>query len=243
MNINSQKLSDLIQGYVKKQTEKNQSLSENRISEHLGISAPTFNRILNGRSQPSLTTLMKLSKFIPEIKKFIPEDLFEVVFEKTKSELLGDKLEALLDDPDTFLIYALAFSDFGITEDYIIKNLGSHKIKKLKNLEKEGYIKREGNGIGVYKAIENKQITMSFKLIQKHIETLNKFYKPHKSENNYAFYGIDRLNKKGVLELMRANKEFHEKTTDIMNKKENKGDISVFSTGISDIFFKQTFEE
>lgn len=244
MNINSQKLSDLIHNYVRKQTKQNKQLSENRVSEQLGIPAPTFNRILNGRSKPSVYTLIKLSKYIPEVKNFLPREMFEVVFEKTNGEMLGEKLEALLFDPDMFLIYALAFCDNGITEDFIIRHFGSEKISKLKVLEKEGFVvkkKEEDSDTVVYKAGQ-KQITTSFKLIQKHIETLNKFYKSDKPENNYAFYGIDTLNKQGVLELMRANKEFHKKTAEIMNKKENKGDIPVFSTGISDMLFEQTIK-
>ena len=146
--------------------------------------------------------------------------------------------------PDIFVIYALALSDFGITEDFIIKNYGSQKIKKLKALEEEGFIKREDNGLGVYRATKNREMTESFQLIKKHIETLNQFYNPNKPDRNYAFYGIDRLNKRGVLEIMKATNKFHEKVADIVNKKENTGDIPVFSTGVSDILFDddQPFE-
>ena len=237
MNKNNQRLSDLLQSYVTKQEEKNSKLSESQISEQLDIPASTFNRLINRQSQPSLETLIKLSKFIPEVKEFLPSEMFEVVLEKTSGERLGKKLEVLLSDPDMFLIYALAFSDKGITEDFIIKNLGSTKIKKLQILEKEGFIERKGNGLGIYKVTTQKQITSSFQLIKKHIDILNKFYRPDQPEKNYAFYAVDRLNERGVSELMRANKEFHGKVADIMNKKENKGDISVFSTGLSDILF------
>ena len=98
--------------------------------------------------------------------------------------------------------------------------------------------------IGVYRATENREMTESFQLIKKHIETLNQFYNPNKPDRNYAFYGIDRLNKKGVLEIMKATNKFHEKIADIVNKKENIGDIPVFSTGVSDILFDddQPFE-
>ena len=244
MDKYNQTLSELLQSYIQKQTHKNKKLSENRISEQLGIRAPTFNRILNGRAEPSLETLIKLSKFIPEIKKFLPENMFEIVLEKTSGERVGEKLESLLSDPDMFIIYALALSDFGITEDFIIKHYGSQKIKKLKTLEEEGFIKRESNGLGVYRATKNREMTESFQLIKKHIETLNQFYNPNKPDRNYAFYGIDRLNKKGVLEIMKATNKFHEKVADIVNKKENIGDIPVFSTGVSDILFDddQPFE-
>ena len=244
MRINTQKLSDLLQDYILQQTEKNGRLSESRISQKLDIPAPTFNRLMNGRAQPSLKTLVKLSKFIPEVKNFLPEEMFKVVLEKTNGEKLGERLEALISDSDMFLIYALAFSESGITEEFIIKNLGSQKIKKLRTLEEEGFIKREGNGRGRYKVTEKRQLTESFALIKKHIDTLNGFYKSAEPDKNYAFYGVDRLNKKGVLELMQAGKDFHGKITDIMNKKENKGDIPVFTTGVSDILFEeQSLEE
>ena len=43
---------------------------------------------------------------------------------------------------------------------------------------------------------------------------------------------------------MQATNKFHEKVADIVNKKENIGDIPVFSTGVSDILFDddQPFE-
>ena len=210
MTKNNQSLSDLIQNYIKTQTGKNKKLSETQISEQIGIRSSTFNRIVNGRSQPSLQTLLKLSKIIPEIKSFLPEEMFEVVLKKTNGELLGDKLESLLSDPNMFVIYVLALSERGITEEDIIKNFGSQKMDKLKTLEAEGFIKRERNGI-LYKATTNRKVTMSFNLIQKHIETLNKFYKPHKPEDNYCFYSLDSLNKKGLSELMQATKKISRK--------------------------------
>lgn len=239
MEKNHEKLSNLLQSYVKTRLEKKSRLSKNSISEQLGIEASTFNRILNGRTQPGLKSLIKLSKAIPEIKDFLPKELFSVVLEKTDGEMLGEKLERLLSDPDMFLIYALACSDVGITENFIIKNFGSKKISKLKILEKEGFIKKESNGIEVYKMTENRQITASFELIKRHIRILNQFYKPDEPESNYAFYGIERLNRKGVLKLMQATKEFHKKTIDIINEKENMGNIPVFSTGVSDIFLNE----
>ena len=240
MDINTQKLSNLLQNYISKQTDENSLLSDSQISQKLNIPTPTFHRILNGRSKPSLETLIKLSKFIPEIKEFLPKELFEVILEKTKGEILGKRLEVLLLDADMFLIYVLAFSDKGITEDYIVKNFGSKKIEKLKTLEKEGFIKREGNGLSIYRVTRDRQMTQSFELIKKHIKILNRFYKTQQPESNYAFYGIDRLNKKGVKELMKANKSYHKKVVDIMSDKENKGDISVFATGVSDLLFEKS---
>ena len=242
MDKNNQSLSDLLQNFIyTKQKEKNNRFSESQISQKIGIQASTFNRILNGRSKPSLETLVKISKVIPEVKEFLPKEMFEVIFEKTSSEKLGKRLESLLLDSDLFLIYALAFSKEGITEDYVVKNFGSKKIEKLRRLEKEGFIKRQGNGLGLYKVTKDREFTESFQLIKKHIGILNEFYKPEQAQDNYAFYGVDRLNKKGVSELMHANKEYHEKIADIMNKEENKGDISVFCTGVSDILFEESF--
>lgn len=243
MNIDNQKLSDLIHKYIKKQTEQNKQLSASRVSEQLGIPAPTLNRIINGRSKPSMQTLIKLSKYIPEIKSFLPQEVFEVVLEKTNGEMLGERLEALLFDSDMFLIYALAFSDNGVTKEVIIQHFGTKKISKLTTLEKEGFIEKEGNnGMAIYKA-SKKQTTMSFKLVQKHIETLNKFYKINKPEDNYACYGMDTLNSKGVLELMLAIQEFHKKALKIMDKEENKGNTPVFFTAISDILFEPITEK
>ena len=243
MDQNNQSLSHLLKTYVKQQIEKNSLLSESQISQKLDIPIATFHRILNERGKPSLQTLIKLSKYIPEIKDFIPKEMFEVMLQKTSSESLGKRLETLLLDCDLFLIYALAFTEEGITEDYIVKNFGSKKIEKLRRLENEGFVKREGNGIGRYKVTKERQFTSNFEVIKKHIDILNEFYKPEAAERNYAFYGVDRLNRKGMRELMQVNKEYHEKAVEVMNKKENKGDISVFCTGVSDILFEESLNE
>ena len=243
MNIKSQNLSELLKAYIKQQTEKNSKLSESQISQQLDIPNPTINRILNRKTEPSVKTLIKLSKFIPEIKKFLPSEMFDVVFDKTNGEVFGEKLEKLLNDEEMFLIYTKAFSKNGITENFIIRHFGSDKLKKLELLKKEGFVKREGNGLGVYKVTKDRQFTSSFELIKKHIDMLNKFYDAKESKRNYAFYGINALNGKGIESLMIETKKYHAKVADIIEKEDNQGETLVFATGVSDILFEESFNK
>ena len=72
------------------------------MSKKIGIPPTTFNRLVNGYSQPNITTLSKLLKNIPALKNCLPEEIakaFEWAFEKSEQNYLptgnGSKITEL----------------------------------------------------------------------------------------------------------------------------------------------------
>ena len=61
------------------------------MAKKIGIPSTTFNRLINGYSQPNLITLSKLIKNIPALKNCLPEQIkkaFEVTLSATQEDLL-----------------------------------------------------------------------------------------------------------------------------------------------------------
>ena len=61
------------------------------LAKKIGIPSTTFNRLINGYSQPNLITLSKLIKNIPAIKNCLPEQIkkaFEVTLSAEQEDLL-----------------------------------------------------------------------------------------------------------------------------------------------------------
>ncbi len=242
----SEKIAEILREFLIEERQKNPSINETAISKKIDIPPTTFNRLLNGYSKKaSLTTIIKLIQFIPELKKNLPEEvvkMFEVTMEKKTSEYMGQMLEALLSDKYLFICWALAFSKKGITEDEIRESFGEHGLLALETLEKKNIVAK--NERGSYRIRElDKKITFSFQLIKAHLIFLAEEYKPGNLQTNYIQYRVDYLNEKGRDQLMQAHKEFHRKTQRIMSDKENKGDTPYFSAGFSDALLNRKLKE
>ena len=117
----SEKIAEILREFLIEERQKNPAINETAISKKIDIPPTTFNRLLNGYSKKaSVNTIIKLSQFIPALKKNLPEEIikvFEVTMEKKTSEYMGQMLEILLSDKYFFICWALAFSKKGITED------------------------------------------------------------------------------------------------------------------------------
>ena len=85
----SEKIAEILREFLIEERQKNPSINETAISKKIDIPPTTFNRLLNGYSKKaSLTTIIKLIQFIPELKKNLPEEIvkvFEVTMEKKTS--------------------------------------------------------------------------------------------------------------------------------------------------------------
>ena len=132
---------------------------------------------------------------------------------------MGSELENLLSKKHLFIAYALALSSHGITGKEILYCLGLEGIKALEILIKKGFIIKTNDN--KYKATEtNKGIILSFEVLKKHIRILSEEYKPDNIANNYLYYKMETLNKKGMKELYAIHKETHRKVQKLMEKEE-----------------------
>ncbi|MDE0151975.1 MAG: hypothetical protein OXK80_05730 [Bdellovibrionales bacterium] len=234
MAIDVNQFSEILRNYISEKQKINPTLSENQIANKIGISASTFHRMINCKAYPHFKTIIKLCETIPELKTFITYNITEVSDESKTSEYIGEELEDLMEDQNLFITYALAISHHGITEDEITYCIGYNGQKALRVLLDKGFVKKEGDR---YRATNQKKgIVLSFKVLKKHIVTLAERYKPDCKGNNYIFYKTESLNKAGIKELKKINKETHRKVQRLMEKEEYKGDTPMFSVGFCDMF-------
>jgi len=232
-----QDFSEILREHLFEERRKNPLANETTISKKMNIPPTTFNRLLNGYSKPSVNTILKLSRFIPELKKSLPKEvmnMFEVTLAGQSLQYIGHVLESLLSDKNLFLCWVLAFSKKGITEEEIKESFGQPGISALKTLEKENIISKDESGC--YRVIEkNKSAIFSFRLIKAHLIFLAEQYNPDNSRNNYIHYWVESLSREGREKVMRAHQEFHRVIRKIMEDERNKGDLPVFSIACGDM--------
>ena len=233
MKEDVEKFSAVLKDYVMERRKINPRLSESQIAHNLGISNATFHRIMNGRTYPNVRTLIALCKSIPKMKAVVTEEILEVTRESRTGRYVGEELEKALSNKYCFIAYALALSDKGVTEKEMLYCMGGQGRKALKTLMEKGFVKKDDNNI--YRAVAaNKGIILSFEVIKKHIQILAENYKPDNVADNYIYYKVETLNKKGMNALYEVQKEAHRKIQKIMEAEEYKGDIPLFSAGFFD---------
>ena len=236
MARNAEKFAGILKDYVFERKKINPKISESQIARSLGVSSTTFNRMLNYRAYPSVRNLLKLCKFIPKLKSLVTEDMLEVTRESKTGKYMGSELESLLSTKNLFIAYALSLSDHGVTEEELFYCIGHEGQKALLTLMEKGFIMKKEDGR--YKATgADKGIILSFEVLKKHLQILAANYKPDNTANNYIFYKLETLNKKGRAKLHEIYKETHRKVQRLMEDKEYKEDTPVFSAGFFDMFF------
>ena len=232
----NEQFSEILRNYVKGERQKNPSANETALAKKMDIPTATFNRLINGHFNPNTKTILKLSQFIPAMKKLLPKDISQVLEISMKRDFtpLEESLEALLYDKNVFLCWSMAFAQKGITEKEVKDSLGQQGVKALKTLEQNKIIEKNENLR--YKVIEkNKDTILSFRLMKAHLMFLAEQYKPDNLDKNYIYYWVDSLNKEGWKKVMRIHQEAHKKVQKVMDSEEYKGDISGFSIGCSDM--------
>ncbi|MDE0119826.1 MAG: helix-turn-helix domain-containing protein [Bdellovibrionales bacterium] len=233
----------ILREYLEEEQKKNPFANETTLAKKMDIPPTTFNRLLNGYSKPSVNTALKLSQFIPELKKSLPEEILQMLkltMDKEDFESMGKALATFLSEKHFFLCWILAFSNKGVTEEEIEDQFGKQGIRALRILEKNSLLlKEEDNHYRVNTDGEYKGTGLSFKLIKTHLIFLAKQYKPDNSKNNYIQYWVESLNEKGQQELMKAHHEFHKRVRRIMNSEDNRGSIPMFSIACSDSLLGQ----
>ena len=232
----NEQFSEILKDYVKDERQKNPAVNKTAIAKKMDIPPTTFNRLINGHFNPNTSTILKLSQFIPEMKKLLPSDIskiFEVSMKRNFTPL-GESLENLLYDKNVFLCWAMAFAEEGITEEEIKTILGQSGLKALKTLEQNKIVEKSENSR--YQVIEkSKDTILSFRLMKVHLMFLAEQYKPDNLDKNYIYYWVDSLNEDGWRKVMKIHQEAHKKIQKVMDSEEYKGDISGFSIGCSDM--------
>ncbi len=236
---------EILRDFVLEQKQKNPAVNETVISKKMDIPPTTFNRLVNGHSQPSSKTLSKLLPFIPELKNSLPKaisQILQVTLERENREYIEETLETLLFDKYCFLCWALSFSEKGITKEEVMKSFGQQGCAALETLVKKNIVSSNGNN--AYKVKENnKDTVLSFHLIKAHLMFLAEQYKPNNPSSNYIHYWVESVSKKAKKELLQAHRDFHRAVRKIMDSDESKGDELVFSVACSDSLLERESEQ
>lgn len=236
---------EILRDYILEQRQKNPSVNETSISKKMNIPPTTFNRLVNGHSQPSSKTLLKLLQFIPELKNSLPKEIsqiLQVTLERENRDYVEGSLETLLSDRHLFLCWALSFSERGITEAEVIKSMGQRGRTALKTLVQKKIVSKNGNS--TYKIIEkNKDTVLSFHLIKAHLMFLAEQYNPDKLSDNYIHYWVESVNKEAKRKLLKAHKDFHRTVRKIMDAEDSKGNELFFSIACSDTLLENELEQ
>ena len=247
------------------QKKKNPALSEVALSKKIGIPPTTFNRLVNGYSQPNMTTLSKLIKNIPALRNCLPKT-FKIILESAREELLPQGAdfkngewaqqhkrieetermrETLLSDKYLFLCYVLVHSKKKVKEEEIHYHFGQNGLKATAVLVQKQWLSKIGASADSYYIVnqDHSQYVLSFELLKKHLIVLIKQYDPEDVDKSYIHCGVECLNLEGQGELIRAHREFHKKVMNIMGNKDYKGDKPVFSIACSDLLVKPMEEK
>ena len=75
----NENVSDVLREFLIQQRKANPALNEAVLSKKMNIPPTTFNRLINGYSKPNMETMLKLSRFIPELKTSLSEELNEII--------------------------------------------------------------------------------------------------------------------------------------------------------------------
>ncbi len=124
-------VSNVLRKYLTQQQQINPSISEATISKKLKIPPTTFNRLINGYSQPNLDTLVKLSRFIPEFMQSFPDELNEVLTNYSNSK--NNKTENQKTDTDSVPLSKLKESLSPTCTEFLrvtLKKQNSHFVGK-----------------------------------------------------------------------------------------------------------------
>ena len=254
------------------QKRKNPALSEVALSKRMDIPPTTFNRLVNGYSQPNITTFAKLIKHVPALKNCLPEEIrntFKAILESKEVQdylPIGNNGQGTISnfkngvDKQRFLEKQCAHRELQtlLSDRYIFLCYALACLKRRVTKEEiQNYFGQKGlkaldilvkknlllQEDNYFCSIQPNYYEVSFHLNKKHLKFLAEIYDPDDVQCNYINVNMECLNKKGRDKLIKAHVEFHKKIIAIMNDKTYKGDQPVFSIACSDFLVKPMIED
>lgn len=224
---------------------RNPYLSNNQIAAKHGISNAAFSRIKN-HNYSNLDAVFKVTMaaggnikdiltIIETVNKNLAETLkkrYEVV-SKSNGSFAGTELEALLLDATDFIAYTLSALPGGADEKLLLDCLGRAGISAIKKLCDKGVVCDKN---GTFYATGEKITCRSWGHGKHHISTYARFYRPDDLTpgRGYIHSYTLKLNWKGMDELQKVHRDFHEKIAAIKANKELEDRIPAFSIGLTD---------
>lgn len=191
-----------------------------------------------------LLTLMTLSKkrTISEIAAFYGEPLSSWLtkmfphYISTQNHVADQELESMLMRNDNDCVsFLMANCDSGVSIDQAEKALGIAGSKSLINLEKAGYLIKDGH---VYRGKIKAFIYTSLDVARRTAQVLLNLYKTEHigRKRNYIMSITGSLNQEGIEKKQELYRKFHQDIRQIYDNPNYKGEIHTFSVACMDSF-------
>ncbi len=235
-------LQKVIRGYLDKHTR----ISLNGLSKRCTVSEPTLRRIMNGqvKTTPTLTTVVDILSTINKegnirtLADMYPGPLAEVlsegfsIFEAEELDYVyNQKLNEVLKDETSYLIYKLAANRCGLAQSKIRELFGLVGEEKIYNLKKEDLLEEKIERGQVHYHAKIVGFSLDHKLFVKNFKSVANFIKTGTQtgpKTNLYYNFSESVNEQGRREILRLQKEALRKIAKILDDERFAGDIPLF---------------
>ncbi|NQZ00943.1 MAG: hypothetical protein HRT45_09800 [Bdellovibrionales bacterium] len=239
-----------LQQVINEFLEKNPRLSINAMSKRCSVSEPTLRRIAKGKVKtlPNVTTIVDILSYVHKtnslkelvfanpgpISEFLKEQ-FPAVRDLTADTKFSEKLNKSISDSTSFVIYNLACSERGTSEEEVLNLFGHLGMHRLEELILDEVLEQKGDRFFAIHSTWSSGPELS----AKHIKTLADFIKPSKIKENSMHTPMfanftGSITKEAYEKIIRINRAAYRKTVEVLHADESAGDIPVFFLGAID---------
>ncbi|MBT4789948.1 MAG: helix-turn-helix transcriptional regulator [Halobacteriovoraceae bacterium] len=225
--------------------------SSAQIAKEIGMSQPTFNRIENGQTNPSLNSISKLLSAIGKSHKIsaaieianpsLASTLKENLSHNLETPLIGGELAKYFTISEYRNILLLALTRSGTTKDEVQGEYGNAGIKNLEEMLKSTLLHETR---GIIRANENKVTFDQDTLRDSLVDCIAKKYDAEKFGNNenWLSFQTESVNKSKAMSLIRSKLQrvYKEIKEEILYSPDYYGNDKVFVGMVADSLLKDS---
>ncbi len=229
---------------VKHYKKDHPALSSQQIAKRFKMSSSTLNRIENEDIRnPTIDQVLKvlrgtgeandLLSFIEEYYPDISETYKKIYSHNLDNSRVDFELEKYFEDPDTFLIMVLAYTDKGTNFGEIEREVGAKGVRTLRHLIKKNILTvNEGIIKGTDQKVKFSQETTKKVLLNtiescSQSETINKM-------KNFLSIQTTGLSEEGARVITNILKKTYEEVDNVLKSEQYKGENKYFVGLVSD---------
>jgi len=241
--------SQLARKCVRELKTKHPNFSSSQIAAMIGMSQPTFSRLENGQSNPSLNTISTLlsglgkSHYISQAIEIANPSLASMIKENlshnAETPVLGGEFVRYFRQVEHRNIMLLAMTRSGTTRAEIQGEYGNSGLRKLEELLKDNILKESR---GIIKADDEKVTFDQEALKSAVLSSIEQHYDSEKygTGENWLSFQTESVNKEKALKLIRAKlqKVYKEIKEEILYSPEYFGNDKVFIAMVADSLLK-----
>jgi len=226
------------------------NFSSAQIAKQIGMSQPTFSRIENGQTNPSLNSISKLLSAIGKSHKIseaieianpsLASTLKENLSHNIDTPVMGGELAKYFSNTEYRNILLLALSRSGTTRDEVQGEYGNAGIKKLEEMLNSAILSESR---GIVKANEEKVTFDQDILRDSLLSCIAEKYDVEKfgQDENWLSFQTESVNKNKAMALIRSKlqKTYKEIKEEILYSPDYFGNDKVFIGMVADSLLKE----